>query len=491
MSVNKSAAKGGGLFSTSERGIFRRTLPNEQTGEEKMLRSLSLVNLTMIGVGAIIGAGIFTLAGVVAKGTAGPAVVISFVLAGLASLAAAFAYAEFASMVPRAGSSYTYGAATLGEVVGWAIGWDLLLEYTAIVAAVAISVSGYVGYFLNAMGLSLPTWALGAPGSGEGHVLDVGAIIVCLLVAFMLSRGTKTSARFETVLTMIKIAIVLVVIIVGVFFVDLGNLSPFAPFGVAGIMSGAAVVFFAVFGYDALSTAAEESKNARKMLPKAMMWSLGISMVLYVGVSLVLAGMVPYAEIDEQSGISSAFEVHGMGWLANVIALGAIVGIVTVCFSFMMAGARLWYSLSRDGLMPKWFGAIHHKSRIPHRPTWLIGILAAVLGGLLPIQYVAELINIGVLSAFVVISISVIVLRYRKPNLKRGFKVPGMPVVPALGVLFSLYLISLLPSETFLRFFGWMVLGMIVYAVYGYRNTRKVMPGGSINIEDVNKMTDN
>ncbi|GAA2356541.1 amino acid permease [Streptomyces cuspidosporus] len=478
------------LLGRGPRGIFRRTLPSEQPTGERMVRTLGLTQLTMIGVGAIIGAGIFSLAAAVAKDVAGPAVLISFLVAGAASLCAAFAYAEFAGMVPKAGSSYTYCAAVLGEIVGWIVGWDLLLEYTAIVAVVAIGMSGYLGFLLDAVGVHLPAWALGAPGTGAGHRIDLLAVVICLAVAWLLTRGTRTSARVETVLTIVKIAIVLLVIVVGLTKVHTGNLHPFAPFGLGGAFTGAATVFFAVFGYDALSTAAEESVEARSKLPKAMMLSLSISMVLYVLVCVVLTGMQRYSDLDPNSGISSAFASAGLSGLANVIAVGAVIGIVTVTFSFMMGASRLWYALSRDGLMPAWFGAIHPKRKVPHRATWTIGVVAAVLAGVLPINAVAELTNIGVLLAFMVVCASVLILRYKKPHLRRGFRCPGMPVVPVLGMLFSGWLMSFLQWETWVRLGAWLAVGLVVYATYGYRRTREVMPGGSVDLDALDEMTD-
>ncbi|QUH06106.1 amino acid permease [Saccharopolyspora erythraea] len=479
-------ASGGSLFGTGPNGVFRRTVPRPETeSERRMVRVLGLPQLTMIGVGAIIGAGIFSLAGAVARDVAGPAVLVSFLIAGAASLCAAFAYAEFAGMVPRAGSSYTYAAAVLGEVVGWIIGWDLLLEYTAIVATVSIGMSGYVGYLLEVVGVDLPLWMQGAPGTGEGHRVDLIAMLICLGVAWLLNRGTRTSARVDVVLTVVKIAVVLLVVVVGLSRVDFGNLEPFAPFGWGGAVTGAATVFFAVFGYDALSTAAEESVDARRLLPKAMVLSLAISMVLYVLACVVLTGMVHYTQVDPDSGFSSAFSSVGLQGVAVVIAVGAVLGIVTVSFSFMMGASRLWYALSRDGLMPKWFGELHPVRRVPHRATWILGVVSAVLAGLLPVEEAAELTNIGVLFAFVLVCAAVVVLRYRRPDLPRGFRCPGMPVVPVLGVLFSAWLMSFLSGETWLRLGMWLVLGLVVYALYGYRNTRRVMPGGSVDLAEL------
>lgn len=480
-----SARSGGSVWGTGERGMFRRTLPKPEEQEgRRMVRTLGLGQLTMIGVGAMIGAGIFTLAGAVAKDVAGPAVLVSFLIAGLASLCAALSYAEFSGMVPRAGSSYTYAAAVLGEIVGWIIGWDLLLEYTAIVATVSITMSSYAGYLVDAVGLGLPEWMLGAPGTGPGHQVDLIAVLICLGVAWLLNRGTRQSARVDVTLTVVKIAVVLVVIGFGLSEVDTGNLVPFAPFGWSGAITGAATVFFAVFGYDALSTAAEESVDAPRLLPKAMVLSLGISMVLYVGACIVLTGMVHYTDIDPRSGFSSAFNSVGMPGVATVVAIGAVLGIVTVCFSFMLGASRLWYALSRDGLMPRWFGELHPRRRVPHRATWVLGIVSAVFAGLLPIEEVAELTNIGILFAFVLVCTAVIVIRYRRPDLPRAFRCPGMPVVPALGVLFSVWLMSYLDGVTWLRLGVWLGLGLLVYAGFGYRNTRRVMPGGSVELDE-------
>jgi APA family basic amino acid/polyamine antiporter len=459
------------------RGIWRRK-PIEQIdddsaaeGTAQLSRSLGLWQLTAIGVGGIIGAGIFTLAGEVAHLTAGPAVLISFLIAGVASAAAALSYAEFAGMIPKAGSAYTYGYAVLGEIVGWFIGWDLLLEYTAIVAVVAIGISGYLGFLIDQTGIHLPPWMLGAWGTGSGHVIDVFAILLCLLTAFVLTRGIRNAARFEMVAVTIKVAIVLFIIALGVFHINSGNYHPYFPFGFSGVMTGAATVFFAVFGYDAMSTAAEESKDARKHMPKAILLSLAIAMVLYVLATLVLTGMQNYKTIDPKSGFASAFASVGLGGAANIIALGAIVGIVTVLLTFMLGVSRVWFSMSRDGLLPAWFAKTSVKHKVPTRVTWIVGIASAVLAGLLPIGVVAELTNIGILLAFVVVCASVIVLRYRHPEIQRGFRLPWMPVVPAIGVIASLWLVSYLHWETWVRFAVWFLIGMVVYFTYSRKHS--------------------
>ncbi|MCL2782123.1 MAG: amino acid permease [Actinomycetia bacterium] len=439
-----------------------------------LVKSLSLFQLTAIGVGGIIGAGIFSLAGVVANEDAGPAVLISFLIAGVASAAAAFSYAEFAGLIPRAGSAYTYGYAVLGEFVGWCIGWDLILEYTAIVAVVAIGISGYFNYLVNQMGWNLPHWMLGAAGTHDpgktvgqtGHVVDLFAVVLCLFIAWLLTQGIRNAARFETFVVALKVVVVLIIIAFGVFHISKSNYTPFMPKGLGGAFTGAATVFFAVFGYDAMSTAAEESKDSQKHMPKAIIYSLAISMVLYVLACLVLTGMVNYKSIDTKSPFSSAFTSVGMNWLGTVIACGAIIGILTVMFTFMLGVTRVWYTMSRDGLLPKYFSGTSHKHHVPTRVTWIVGVASALLAGFVPIGTAAELTNIGILSAFVVVCIAVIVLRYRQPDLQRGFRCPWVPVVPAVGVIASIWLITYLKWETWMRFAIWFVVGCGVYFFY-------------------------
>ncbi len=449
--------------------------PEAGTG---LQRTLGLRQLTAIGIGGIIGAGIFSLAGAVANETAGPAVVISFLIAGIASAAAAFSYAEFAGLIPKAGSAYTYGYVVLGEFAAWFIGWDLLLEYTAIVAVVAIGISGYFNDLLGFLGIQLPPWMLGAPGTEAGdapegtYVVNLFAVLLCLLIAFVLNQGIKGAARFETLLVYLKVAIVLLVIVVGFFYVDAGNYNPFTPFGLTGAFTGAATVFFAVFGYDAMSTAAEESKDSQKHMPKAIIYSLAVSMVLYVLACLVLTGMVNYKDIDGEAAFSSAFADVGLPWLGAIIAGGAILGILTVLFTFLMGASRVGYAMSRDGLLPPWFSKTHAVNKSPTRITWVLGIASAIIAGFLPIGAAAELTNIGILLAFVVVCVAVIVLRYRRPDLPRSFRLPGMPVVPIIGVVFSIWLITFLAPETWLRFAAWFVIGLIVYAFYGYRRSK-------------------
>jgi APA family basic amino acid/polyamine antiporter len=451
-------------------GIFRRK-PIEADDDGGLDRSIGLWQLTAIGLGAIIGAGIFALAGPVAKTDAGPAVSVSFLIAGVASACAALSYAEFGGLIPRAGSAYTYGYAVLGESIGWFIGWDLLLEYTAIVAVVAIGVSQYVTFLVDALGIDLPAWMLGAPGTGSGHHIDLFAVLLCLGVAWLLNRGIRTSARVETYLVFVKIAIVLAVIVVGAFYVSSDNLTPYFPYGLSGAATGAATVFFAVFGYDAMSTAAEESKDAERNLPKAIVLSLGIAMVLYLLAATVLTGMVDYRDLADTAAFAAAFQSVGLSGFAKVVSIGAIVGIITVLFSFTLGASRVWYAISRDGLLPAWF-AKTNAQRSPSRPVWIVGFVSAGIAGFVKIGDAAELTNIGILLAFIVVSIAVIVLRYRSPELPRTFRTPWMPVTPLVGIVFSLWLISKLQEATWIRFLVWFLIGLVIYATYGYRHSK-------------------
>jgi APA family basic amino acid/polyamine antiporter len=448
---------------------------DEGRADERLNKSLGLWQLTSIGIGGIIGVGIFSLAGLVAAGDAthpgaGPAVLISFLIAGLASAAAALSYAEFAGMIPRAGSAYTYGYVALGEIVGWFIGWDLLLEYIAIVAVVAIGISGYLDAFFAGIGVDLPDWMTSTAEEGRGGIVNVPAIFICLLVTFILSRGTRTFGRFELVAVMIKVLLILFIIGLGVFYIDTGNYDPFMPNGFGPVVAGAATVFFAVFGYDAMSTAAEESTDGPKHMPKAIILSLVIAMVLYVAATLVLTGMQSFDEIDPTAGFASAFQSVGLPVIATIISVFAVVSIITVMLTFLLGVTRVWFSMSRDGLLPRWF-AKTDRHGTPQRVTWIAGIAAAVLAGVFPIRAVADLTNIGILAAFVVVCTAVIVFRYRRPDAPRTFRLPWMPVVPAFGVIASAFLMLQLHWETWVRFGAWLVVGLAIYFFYGRRHS--------------------
>jgi len=471
------------LFSTLTRHKTVQQLQAELGQRKELRRVLGVWQLTSIGLGGIIGVGIFVLAGQQAALNAGPAVAIAFIIAGIASAAAALCYAEFAGLIPVTGSAYTYGYAVLGEFVAWLIGWDLLLEYALIVAAVASGWSGYMQNILEHFGLGLPIWAQGAIGTGEGHVFNLIAALVAMGVAVLLTLRTEVGARLNTIVVAAKIIGVALVIIVGAFYVDPTNWVPFIPeeivkadgtrqYGWHGVTAAAAVVFFAVFGYDTLTTAAEESRNPQRDLPRAILLSLGISMALYLTISMVLTGVAHYTTLNNAAPVANAFGNLGMGWVSVAISVTAVTSIISVIFAFMLAAARIWYSLARDGLLPAWFAKVHPKNGTPYRPTLILGALTAVAAGLLSLDELAKLVNIGALSAFVVICSAVLVLRYKQPDLPRGFRTPLVPFVPIIGIGFSIWLLALLPWATWERFVIWMLIGLVVYFAYGIRHSK-------------------
>ncbi len=442
-------------------------LQSESNRAGSFRRVLGLWQLTAIGLGGIIGAGIFVLTGVVAATQAGPAVALSFVIAGIASGAAALSYAEFAGMIPVAGSAYTYGYAVLGELVAWIIGWDLLLEYALVVAVVSIGWSAYLQALLGQFGVVLPVWAQGAPGTGAGHVVDLAAILGSLAVAGLLTLQIEWGARFNATMVILKIAAVLLVIAFGLPHIHPANWHPFMPFGFGGVAEGAAVVFFAVFGYDTLTTAAEEARDPQRQLPRAVVLSLAVSLLLYVAMALVLTGMVRYDTLNNAAPVAQAFTAVGLPWVALIVSAAAVVGLLSVMLAFMLGCARIWFAMSRDGLLPAWFAKPHPRFRTPHRPTLIAGALTALVAGFFPIREVAELVNIGTLSAFAIICIAVIVLRRTRPDVPRSFRTPFVPWIPLAGVGFSLWLLSKLPAIAWERFLIWMALGLILYFSYG------------------------
>jgi len=463
-------------------------------------RVLGLWQLTAIGVGAIVGVGIFVLAGQQAAANAGPAVVLSFLVAGLGSACAALAYAEFSGLIPVTGSAYTYSYAVLGELPAWIIGWDLLVEYALIVGVVAIGWSGYVQALIEqVLGLHLPVWAQGAYDPHDPHsgkVFNVIAAGITLLIAGMLTVKTEWGARANTIVVAIKVVGVALVIGVGAFYVDTANWHPFIPeaitrdgltrYGWGGVLAASSIVFFAVFGYDTLTTAAEESTRPQRDLPRAVLLSLAVSMVLYVLVSLVLTGMVPYTQLAGPAPVDAAFKALGLDWVRGIISVAAVAGITSVMFAFLLGAARIGFALARDGLLPKWFAQVHPTYGTPARPTLILGVFTAVVAGALPIGEVAELVNIGTLAAFIIICGSVLLLRVRRPDLKRGFRTPALWLVAPAGMVFSLFLIigwpwivdgrlqllGGLPWITIERFVLWMALGLVVYAGFGIRHSR-------------------
>jgi APA family basic amino acid/polyamine antiporter len=446
-------------------------LQSEAERPGQLRRVLGLWQLTSIGLGGLIGVGIFVLTGIVAATQAGPAVSLSFVVAGAASCAAALSYAEFASMIPVAGSAYTYAYAVLGELVAWVIGWDLLLEYALVVAVVSIGWSGYLQALLAQLGLSIPVWAMGAPDAALGHVVDLPAMLACLAVAGLLTLRIEWGARFNTTMVVLKIAAVMLVIVAGAPYVRVENWRPFMPYGFGGVVEGAAVVFFAVFGYDTLTTAAEEARDPQRQLPLAVLLSLAISLTLYIAMSFVLTGVVSYRTLNNSAPVATAFASIGLPWTTLVISIAAVAGIASVMLAFMLGCARIWFAMSRDGLLPSWFAKPHPRFHTPHRPTLIIGALTSLVAGFFPIREVAELVNIGTLSAFAVICLAVIVLRRTRPDVPRSFRAPFAPFTPLAGVGFSVWLLSKLPAAAWERFAIWMAIGLLLYFSYGRRRS--------------------
>jgi APA family basic amino acid/polyamine antiporter len=472
-------------------------LLEEMKGENRLRRILGPVTLSSLGIGAIIGTGIFVLTGIGAHDKAGPALTLSFAVAGLACVFAAFCYAEFASMVPVAGSAYTYAYATLGELFAWIIGWDLILEYAVGSATVAHGWSHYFQDFLSIFGIRLPHALTLAPfdyDTGLGHfvatgtIIDLPAIVITFIVTAILVKGIRESATFNATMVAIKIAIVLLVIGVGVFYIDPKNWQPFAPFGFGGIsffgitlfgqtgadgtalgmLAGAATIFFAYIGFVSVSTHAEEARNPQRDVPIGIITSLIVCTVLYIAVSAVLTGMVPYNEIDLNAPVSSAFAQVGLPWAQFVISIGAVAGITSVLLVMMLSQPRVLLAMARDGLVPQsFFGAIHERFRTPWKSTMLTGLFVAFMAALLPLRVLAELVNIGTLLAFVIVCAAVLIMRRTHPDAARPFRAPFVPAVPILGILSCLVLMFSLPVENWWRLIAWLAIGFAIYFGYG------------------------
>ncbi|MFD1774630.1 amino acid permease [Paenibacillus rhizophilus] len=443
----------------------------QEIGASKLSKTLGAFDLTALGVGAIIGTGIFVMTGVAAAEHAGPALVLSFVIAGLACVLSALCYSEFASTIPVSGSAYAYSYVAFGELLAWILGWDLVLEYGVAAAAVSSGWSGYFQGLLEGFGVHLPTALSGAYNADEGTFINLPAVVIILLISSLLTRGVKETARFNEVIVVVKIAVVLLFIFTGIFYVKPENWTPFMPFGFHGIMNGAATVFFAYIGFDALSTAAEEVKRPQRDLPIGIISSLAICTVLYIAVSLVLTGIVPYRSLNVSDPVSFALRFAGQDMIAGLISVGAIAGMTTVLLVMLFGQTRLLFAISRDGLLPKALSRVSSKTHTPVRSTWMVGGVIAVLTGFVPLDRLANLTSIGTLFAFLVVSLGVIVLRRTQPGLKRGFTVPWVPAIPLLSAAACAYLMYNLGKETWIGFFIWLVVGLMIYALYGYRSS--------------------
>ena len=456
--------------------LFRKksidALLREAGGKGASLKKeLGALDLTMLGIGAIIGTGIFVLTGVAAAEHAGPALVLSFILSSLACVFAALCYAEFASTVPVSGSAYTYSYATFGELIAWILGWDLILEYGVAASAVAVGWSGYFQGLLAGFGIELPKAITNAYDPEKGTFIDLPAILIVLFITFLLTRGVRKSVRFNAVMVVIKVAVILLFLAVGVWYVKPENWTPFMPYGFSGVATGAATVFFAYIGFDAVSTAAEEVKNPQRNMPIGIIASLLICTLLYIAVSLVLTGIVPYDQLDVKNPVAFALDYIQQDWVAGFISLGAITGITTVLLVMMYGQTRLFYAISRDGLLPKVFSRVSPVRQVPFANTWLTGLLVAFFAGVVPLNKLAELTNIGTLFAFIVVSAGVLVLRKKQPDLKRAFKTPLVPLVPLLAIAFCSYLVLQLPLMTWISFVTWLLVGLVIYFIYGRKHS--------------------
>lgn len=436
---------------------------------------LGPTDLVLMGIGAIVGTGIFVLTGTGAV-TAGPALTISFVVAALACCFAALCYAEFASTVPVAGSIYTYSYATLGELVAWMIGWDLLLEYGLATSTVAVGWSGYFQSLLAGFGIALPAALSAAPGAREGveTFFNLPAFLIMMVLTGMLSLGMRESARANNVMVVIKIAVVLLFIAVGVGHVKPDNWQPFMPFGAGSVMSAAALVFFAFIGFDAVTSAAEEVKNPARDLPIGIIGSLAVCAILYVVVAAIMTGIVPYMDFKGvDHPVSLALQVAGEDWVAGFVDLAAILGMSTVILVMAYGQTRILFAMSRDGLLPAKLSTVHPKYGTPFFATWLVGIIFGLIAAVVPLNVLAELVNIGTLAAFTLVSIAVIVLRKKRPDLPRAFRCPAVPLVPILAIIFCVALMSFLSWHTWLAFGIWLAIGVVVY--FGYARQRSLL----------------
>jgi APA family basic amino acid/polyamine antiporter len=462
----------------TKKPLDRLLAESEGTGEKgaHLKRTLSATSLVALGVGAIIGAGIFTLTGVAAATHAGPGLVYSFILAAIGCAFAGFCYSEFSTMIPIAGSAYTYAYATMGELLAWIIGWALVLEYAVGAATVAVSWSATIASILSDFSITIPQAVLGSPFDVTPGTVNLVAVVIVVAISCILIIGVQESARFNAIIVFIKVAVVVVFIIVGYFYINKANYTPFVPpnttgkfgiFGWTGVLAGAGQIFFAYIGFDAVSTAAQEAKNPKRDMPIGIIGSLAVCTVLYILFALVLTGIVKYTQLNVAAPIAVAVnQMKGLPWVAGLIKLGSLLGLTSVILVMLLGQSRVFFSMSRDGLLPKLFSNVHPKFRTPWRSNLLLMVFVSILAAFTPIARLGELTSIGTLFAFVLVCLGIIIMRKTDPGLPRPFRTPWVPVFPILGVLINLLLMFSLAKMTWTAFLSWMVIGLIVYFSY-------------------------
>lgn len=451
--------------------IFRKKTEEhfiEAAASSELKKKLSAIDLAAIGIGSIVGTGIFVSTGQGAQ-TAGSAVVISFIIAAITSALCALTYTELSSMFPVSGSTYSYSYAAFGEIIAWIIGWDLILEYLVSAAAVASGWSGTVKGILTSYGINLPDSLVNSPLSGG--IVDLPAVLITLLITWVLYMGVSESAKVNNMIVIMKILVICLFIFLGITHINVANYHPFAPFGVNGVMTGASVIFFAFIGFDTISTAVEETKNSKRDVPLGIALCLAVVIILYISVALVLTGIIPFKLIQVDNALPSALANIGINWGSALVGVGAVVGMISTLLVTLYAQVRIFMVMSRDGLLPKSFAKVNKKYSTPGLCTIITGCVTAIMAGILPLNIIIELCNIGTLFAFVLVSIGIVVLRKTMPNIERKFKCPGVPFTPVLTVISCVFLMSYLPAVTWVRFAIWLVVGAVIYVAFGYKNS--------------------